>query len=65
LTPLTDHDRIREMINRLDELQRESEAIRRRIVEVGGRSAEFPPRTTADIFATVGRECADGDGRSE
>jgi hypothetical protein len=50
LTLPNDHDRIREMIKRLDELQRESQAIRSRIEQVAARSPEFPRRDDASEF---------------
>ena len=44
MSELPDHDRIRKLLNRLDAIQRESEQIRERIINIRRESPEFPNR---------------------
>ena len=44
MSQLPDHDRIRRMLKRLTEIQRESEQIRERIANIRRESLEYPDR---------------------
>jgi hypothetical protein len=44
MSNVADHERIREIMRRLDEIQRESELLRARIAAMRGRAVEFPER---------------------
>jgi hypothetical protein len=44
MSEFPDHDRVRELLNRLDEMQRESEFIRDRIARIKRESPEWPDR---------------------
>jgi hypothetical protein len=46
MSELPDHDRVRDMLKRLEEIQRESVELRQRIEQVKARSPEFPDRRT-------------------
>jgi hypothetical protein len=47
MSELSEPDRLSAMLRRLEELQQESVALRRRIHEVNAAVSEFPPRETA------------------
>jgi hypothetical protein len=44
MSELPDHDRVRDLLDRLDEIQRESRLIRQRIESIRHQSPEWPDR---------------------
>lgn len=73
MSELPDHDRIRKLLKRLDQIQRESEQIRERIENIRHESPEFPSRPgpsrlfdgLPDASAFASREKSSGSGRGE
>jgi hypothetical protein len=55
-----DHERIREIINRLDEIQRESEFLRSKIARIRHARVEFPDRR--DLSRMFDRNGSDPGG---
>ena len=66
MSELPDHDRVREMLRRLDDIQRESVELRHRIEQVRAASPEFPRRNVPSrLFDGISRASAgdsDADG---
>jgi hypothetical protein len=73
MSELPEHDRVSEMLRRLEELQRESVALRHRIHEINSAVSEFPPRETGPrMFDETAKPSTDrpprvpgGDGRDD
>jgi hypothetical protein len=56
MSELPDHDRVREMLRRLEVIQRESVELRHRIEELRAASPEFPhSRIPSRLFDGIGR----------
>jgi hypothetical protein len=54
MSELPDHDRVRELLRRLDDIQRESRMIRERIESIRSQSPEWPDRRrTSRLFDDI------------
>jgi len=62
MSNLPDHDRIREIVRRLDEIQQESELLRAKIDQIKNSSPEWPDRRSR-MFDDVPRHRDDGLSR--
>jgi hypothetical protein len=62
MSELPDHDRLREMLRRLEAIQQESVELRHRIQELRDASPEFPgSRLPSRIFDGIARASAEGE----
>ena len=63
MSELPDHDRIREMLRRLEDIQRESVELRHRIERVRACSPEFPARSRpSNLFEGISKASTLGHG---